>query len=1021
MSSITCMSRFTLVALFAATSALPAVADEVPKLLGADAVLKSANEALKTPADGQVDETATLQQRIDAFNKTKAKLSAKDAAAGWLEMYDFAVENEPYESLQSVIKALPQPSVWPALVKAIEARKLSDDASTQANAREHLLRLFAHTLTANRDAAKEDLIVVEGLVKDLTGYQKSNAEQMVLRLKQYGAEASDSKDDIVESLAQRIAAAKHSRQFGGLDSVRVPDLVTLVGRKKARELLGEALRQPVLITLTQGDDTAELARKLALDMVDQMQVPQWALVHSLDSTKLYEAIRDRFVEKPEPPKPVETNADVDPEAAAAFRAMIAAVGLGRRPSAEASEEPWALRSARQGAEAYYLLGLIVADRSDEAIAFLKQQVETNSDQAIDIPYGALEQLQDRGFSDHVYAFWHKVLSDDPTLPVWDPFIEAASHAGRKDEMLTLVAKAVQAGDGSIEQQQKLAKIQADALLAADLIDEAQEPLYRGLELGLSGKATEDMERTTREIARTLFDAGRFLGRDEWLQQSLKILLVDSKDEYHYRSDSDKVGVLMQLGRYAEAEQTLLKALKQAVAKQASDEFGYDNSAQRLLMRLALLYDKLDRHDDVLTLVREAKWWGATDLVAFLQSDRDLVLAVGRALFADGKQDAARKIAISLLFEDGGNDDVYKLLIAIDGAGAMPFLDRLYEYDKFEERPLIWKARLLLDSGKVDDAERIVKQAIAIDPSDGEQGKGDRMRAYAVLADIHRARGDLEKADFFDNIVRSIRKSENADDAYAAGLLSRGIKMYRDALDLFADAYCIQSRIARNLYKMGLVDEAGEHYRRAFELMPDSFGYMESHCFGCEGAFSGPLAQNIADEVFTKMAKEQPHKPQVFYLLGYLRQNQDRDEEALAMYRKAVDLDPNYINAWDKIESLSKAMRLPTKVHDDATFQIARLDPQRRHKHPDLGSVADFERLWAVVKEMSAHRIKPPDTLMQIGPDVAASDNSPAAQRQRMRMMEMVTYHSRGSTLTPESAIASHNVMQHIAAMHDRWE
>ena len=52
---------------------------------------------------------------------------------------------------------------------------------------------------------------------------------------------------------------------------------------------------------------------------------------------------------------------------------------------------------------------------------------------------------------------------------------------------------------------------------------------------------------------------------------------------------------------------------------------------------------------------------------------------------------------------------------------------------------------------------------------------------------------------------------------------------------FADAYCIQSRLALRYSELGDYVKAEQHYQRAFELMPDSFGRIESHCFGCEGA------------------------------------------------------------------------------------------------------------------------------------------------------------------------------------------
>ena len=59
------------------------------------------------------------------------------------------------------------------------------------------------------------------------------------------------------------------------------------------------------------------------------------------------------------------------------------------------------------------------------------------------------------------------------------------------------------------------------------------------------------------------------------------------------------------------------------------------------------------------------------------------------------------------------------------------LDELFSRDRFEERPLIWKAKILLEQKKLDDAQRTIEQAIAIDPSDGEQGKGSRMCVFGL--------------------------------------------------------------------------------------------------------------------------------------------------------------------------------------------------------------------------------------------------------------------------------------------------
>ena len=260
---------------------------------------------------------------------------------------------------------------------------------------------------------------------------------------------------------------------------------------------------------------------------------------------------------------------------------------------------------------------------------------------------------------------------------------------------------------------------------------------------------------------------------------------------------------------------------------------------------------------------------------------------------------ARKLLDPLFDQSPGCDRLYELLLSLDDENVPAELDALFARDQFEERPLIWKAHWLRTHQHLAEAEQAARKAIAIDPTDGEEGPGDRIRAYAELAEIRAARGDTNEAATLRGVVQSVHQAELADQFHAAGLLKRAVAMYQDSLNRFADAYCIHARLAVQLSDLGLHDQAEEHYRRAYELMPDQFGRMESYCFGCERAFDGERAQGIAEKVFTELAQKTPNKPQVHYLLGYLREEEGRYPEALASYRAAVRLDPDYLNAWVK--------------------------------------------------------------------------------------------------------------------------
>jgi tetratricopeptide (TPR) repeat protein len=129
--------------------------------------------------------------------------------------------------------------------------------------------------------------------------------------------------------------------------------------------------------------------------------------------------------------------------------------------------------------------------------------------------------------------------------------------------------------------------------------------------------------------------------------------------------------------------------------------------------------------------------------------------------------------------------------------------------------------------------------------------------------------------------------------------------------------------------------------------------VESHCFGCERAFEGERAQGIAEKIFTQLAQKTPNKPQVHYLLGYLREEQERPKEALDHYRTAVKLDPDYLNAWHKIAQISAKTVVPADERDNVVFNLLRLSPNRRHGGYRFDTVTDLAGLWARVANTPA--------------------------------------------------------------------
>ena len=155
----------------------------------------------------------------------------------------------------------------------------------------------------------------------------------------------------------------------------------------------------------------------------------------------------------------------------------------------------------------------------------------------------------------------------------------------------------------------------------------------------------------------------------------------------------------------------------------------------------------------------------------------------KALTETDDTESATRILKKLIRNKAGYDPAYKLYMEINGDESIKYFASVYELDQFEERPLIWQAQTYFNSGDYKQAKRIIKKAISIDPSDGEQGVGDRMRAYSILADVLEKEGDIKTSSLYQDAIKAIRLSEQADKYNKLGLYSIAIDKYREATTL----------------------------------------------------------------------------------------------------------------------------------------------------------------------------------------------------------------------------------------------
>jgi tetratricopeptide (TPR) repeat protein len=998
--------------------------------LGADIILRQAAESAKPSKSKEAEKSPAAQLREDlkAFQQQSAGLAPAEAAKQWLALVDRLLQlNEtpanygrrggmfrPLEP-QELVEALPPPPAWGELAKAIEARPAGDGAQVLQGLG---LRLLAHTLTGDAAKRREDIAALEALAAKAKTQQAYFYNNLFEELSRSIMAAMDNPDAVLQALDRKLAAQQSAENFNYQPRLDVPDLVPLVGPEKAEAFLRRALvKSKAQLEIASGTATDKLAQKLALELVNELKTPQWSLVNSLESVDLYEAMEKHFA-KPETNEPPPAVSDI--------------------PSMPLPSEAFG-DYEKKNARIYYLLGLIAHERTADAVAVAKQFEKENDAY---FPNEVVRQMERAGLVSQLDSFFRELLQQNPDLPFWEEYVQVAAHAGQTAEMVKLVQTTISKPGLSKGQRLHLQQLLYQALLADDEVEAGVAQLRRLIQTNEPTLTSPDRyEREDRgQLALKLARIGHLLNRPEWLEEGIATtkVAIQTQDETDYspwgNSTALSLAMLLDdLNRGPEAEAVLATTLSQAVSKNTNPQrFGYEGrfAATRILTALARLYHHAGRDADVLKLFDDAPFWGAKDLADLDLRQADLeelipsysyehvTVPVGyycvAALAKTGRTAEVRKLLDPLFDQSPGCDRLYELLLSLDDEHAPAELDALFARDQFEERPLIWKAHWLRMHQRLAEAEQTARQAIAIDPTDGEEGPGDRLRAYAELAEIRAARGDAKEAESLRGAVQAVQQAELADQFHAAGLLKRAVAMYQDSLNRFADAYCIHARLAVQLSDMGLHEQAEEHYRRAYELMPDSFGRMESYCFGCERAFDGERAQGIAEKVFTELAQKTPNKPQVHYLLGYLREEEGRYPEALASYRVAVRLDPDYLNAWEKIEGISSHVFQSATERDAMVFNLLRLDPLGRHTHPSFEDVSDLAALWRNVAIAAEKCPAKPESLYPLPASKAQVEKQAAQASEQDRDLEMeyrFRSHEQEERITPGKAIGQNGFVR----------
>ncbi|MBB5392940.1 MULTISPECIES: tetratricopeptide repeat protein [unclassified Herbaspirillum] len=288
-----------------------------------------------------------------------------------------------------------------------------------------------------------------------------------------------------------------------------------------------------------------------------------------------------------------------------------------------------------------------------------------------------------------------------------------------------------------------------------------------------------------------------------------------------------------------------------------------------------------------------------------------------------KCDAVLKRAPNLIFAHNARG-----LIAIqeyDYALGEKWLRKAMEGDPSNAEYATSLANCVLKQERVDEAIELFERAIACDPDNRDariglanalHEKNDPEATIAYFEDAvarepsapgplsHLGRALID-AKRLNEAVSTIMKSLELQISFAPAHTALGeafyaMNMYKEAVESHktsllldpTDSYA-HYKIADAYLKLDEVDKAHEHYRRVIELLPnDANSYAKL-------AVSLANTQDRVEEalaLFNKALELDPRHALTYNNIGAIMHDHGRREEAIPYFRKALELKPNYSTA-----------------------------------------------------------------------------------------------------------------------------
>ena len=864
------------------------------QLLGAEAVLNKMSAPM--PAAKPSDAPPAIQAESDALRARLSRLSPKDAATAWLALA------KHWESIKDSVTESYQPSEgWMSVLSALPGPQswpfIQEGLSKLPAAKSSAIKAFLNDLLGNNSAilkyleAKRTAILADGT-------PNMQADEIAVEELPIAQRAGDTA--LVSKLCQARAKAQISI-WPGLST-----LEGFVGRARMESIIRAKLEAATdSVQDLQDARIKPIARQVVLSDLTHLKAPQWMLVDGLGDYAFVAAQVSRFGEK-----------SLDPSSTAGI---------------------------------VYGLGLAEAGKTDQAVRFFSNAKPDDNG-------GWQPNVQeDKPQWGSLFAATSMLLDRRP-IPTLEPvYVQLGQFLGRSEDVFKRIDVWLAEPGISPVARQNLLGIRASLELASPHPESAVSDLEQAITIPNPYNVENSADR--------LIALGVETGNLDIVSFAAKAAASTST----VGGQPPFFDAYNRMGRLADAQNACLNAITDThnVNTAAEGEGHLKYAFPGIGNQLAEVYYEAKQPPQVIALLDEYRKWGASDLESLLTQDRNdeegRFLAAGRPLgfyaawaFAQtGDQAKAVRILRALVCLDLKDDAPFELLNRLQEQALLPLYDRLIAAYPCETRPLMWKGDLLLKLGKPADAEKAVRAAIALDPTDLDAPTGCREAAYGILSRILRAEGKPDEADQCHKVVEAASLVERAHELKEYGIKSRAMEILEQAIDKNPKDFEAHLGYADILNELGRDSDAQHEYRIAAGLALSSEGPTGRRRYGWyfDRPSGGPFAEEVA-----RLLKEHPTDPGLLTLAGDLSVQTGDDREALADYEHAVAANPKYLRAWQGITDLAQSGVPSAAQCRQAVLALIQLAPLGYVNSDAIAASGDFAALWQAYDR--AYRLLP---------------------------------------------------------------